>query len=175
MLRGTSLEEAFRAGARTLAAGRSRLRAALVVAEVAVALVMLVGAGLLARTFLNLRQVPLGFEPERVLAMDVGLPESRYPQTKDWRGFYERLVSQAQAVPGVESAAIVTLRPLWGTVGMDWRFTVEGQSEEDAERNPLLNFETVSAAYFDTMGIPIRRGRALRDTDDESAAGRRWS
>jgi putative ABC transport system permease protein len=171
LLRGASLEEAFRAGARTLAGGRSRLRSALVVAEVAVALVMLVGAGLLARTFLNLRQVPLGFEPERVLAMEVALPESRYPARADWRGFHERLVAQAQAVPGVESAAVVTLRPLWGAVGMDWRFTVEGQSDEEAERNPLLNFESVSPAYFETMGIPIRRGRALRDTDDESQPG----
>ena len=145
MLRGTSLEEAFRAGARTLAAGRSRLRAVLVVAEVAVALVMLVGAGLLARTFLNLRQVPLGFEPERVLAMDVGLPESRYPQTKDWRGFYERLVSQAQTVPGVESAAIVTLRPLWGTVGMDWRVHGRGPVRGGRRAQPACSTSRPSA------------------------------
>lgn len=171
LLRGTSLEEAFRSGARTLAAGRSRLRSALVVAEVAVALVMLVGAGLLARTFLHLRQVPLGFDPDRVLAMDVTLPDSRYPRDAQWRGFYERLLARAHTVPGVESAAIVTLRPLWGTVGMDWPFTVEGQSQEDAQRNPLLNMEAVSAAYFETMGIPIRRGRALRDTDDDSQPG----
>jgi len=169
LLRGLSLEEAFRAGARTLAAGRSRLRSTLVVAEVAVALVMLVAAGLLARTFLNLREVPLGFEADRVLAMELTL--GRHEEKARWRGFCERLVAQAQAVPGVESAAIVTLRPLWGTVGMDWPFTVEGQSQDEAERNPLLNFETVSEAYFETMGIPIRRGRALRLTDDESQPG----
>jgi putative ABC transport system permease protein len=74
-------------------------------------------------------------------------------------------------VPGVQSAAIVTLRPLWGTVGMDWRSTIEGQSEDEAERNPLLNLQTVSADYFATMGIPIRRGRALADSDDANAPG----
>jgi putative ABC transport system permease protein len=171
LLRGTSLEEAFRSAARTVAAGRNRMRSALVVAEVAVALVMVVGAGLLARTFVNLREVPLGFEADRVLAMEVTLPDARYPEKKDWRGFHERLVAQARTVPGVESAAIVTLRPLWGIVGMDWPFTVEGQAKDEAERNPLLNFETVSESYFQTMGIPIRQGRALRETDDETQPG----
>ena len=171
LLQRTSLEEAFRGGSRTLAAGRSRLRSVLVVAEVALALVMLVGAGLLVRTFLNLRQVPLGFEAERVLAMDVTLPDTRYPGDAHWRGFYARLVERTRALPGVESAAIVTLRPLWGTVGMDWPFAVEGQVQEEVERNPLLNLEAVSADYFRTMGIPIRRGRALAESDDESQPG----
>jgi putative ABC transport system permease protein len=184
LLRGSSLEESFRAGGRTLAAGRSRLRSALVVAEVALSLVMIVGAGLLVRTFVKLRQVPIGFEADRVLAMDVGIPDVRYPQDAQWRSFYERLLGATKALPGVESAAIVTLRPLWGTVGMDWPFGVEGQSQEDVERNPLLNLESVSADYFETMGIPIRRGRTLADTDDlthpgvvvvsESMAQRYW-
>lgn len=171
LLRGTSLEEAFRAGARTLAAGRSRLRGALVVAEVALALVMIVGAGLLVRTFLNLRQVPLGFDAERVLAMDVTASDTRYVTDAQWRDFYARLVERSRAIPGVESAAIVTLRPLWGTVGMDWPFAAEGQTQEEVERNPLLNLETVSGDYFRTMGIPIRRGRALAETDDASQPG----
>jgi len=76
-----------------------------------------------------------------------------------------------RALPGVESAAAVTLRPLWGTVGMDWPFTVEGQSPKDAERNPLLNFETVTPDYFRVMGIPLKAGRAFDQRDREGQPG----
>ncbi|HET9314714.1 MAG TPA: FtsX-like permease family protein, partial [Vicinamibacteria bacterium] len=171
LVRRSSLDDAFRAGARTIAPASSRLRAVLVVTEVALSFVMLVGAGLLVRTLANLHRVPLGFDADRVLAMDVTIPESRYSRPVLWRGFYERLLERTQSLPGVESAAIVTLRPLWGPVGMDWPFTVEGQSERDAERNPLLNLEAVSPDYFRTMGIPIRRGRALAATDDDAHPG----
>ena len=88
------------------------------------------------------------------------------------------------ALPEVSSAATVTLRPLWGTVGMDWPFTVFGQSAKDAERNPLVNFETVSPDYFRTMRIEVVRGRGFteRDADGQpgvvvvsrSLAGRAW-
>ena len=76
-----------------------------------------------------------------------------------------------RALPGVESAAAVTLRPLWGTVGMDWPFTVEGQSPKDAERNPLFNFETVTPDYFRVMGIPLKHGRAFEERDREGQPG----
>jgi putative ABC transport system permease protein len=171
LLRRASLEETFRDRGRTLASGRSRLRAGLVVAEVALAVVLLVGAGLLVRTLVNLRQVPLGFEPRQVLALEIAAPSHRYPEVRQWRSFYAELVQRVQALPGVAAAGSVTLRPLWGTVGMDWSFTVEGQSEEEAARNPLLNLQAVSPAYFETMGIPLRRGRVFTDADDERQPG----
>ena len=72
---------------------------------------------------------------------------------------------------GPPGAAAVTLRPLWGTVGMDWPYTLEGQSQPDAQRNPLLNFETVTPDYFRTMGIPILRGRAFDERDRHGQPG----
>ncbi|HSB62137.1 MAG TPA: ABC transporter permease, partial [Vicinamibacteria bacterium] len=171
LLRRVSLEELLRGGGRGVAPGRRGLRAALVVGEVAVALVLLVGAGLLFRSFVALRQAPLGFEPRGVLSLSIALPQSRYPDAPRWRAFYEELLPRVQALPGVASAATVTLRPLWGTVGMDWPFTVEGQSAEEAGRNPLLNFEAVSPDYFATLGIAVTRGRAFTARDREGQPG----
>jgi len=156
-------------GTRTLASGGSRLRTALVAGEVALALVVLVGAGLLVRSFLALRHVPLGFDAERVVAVEAG-PSERLGLAEQ-RAYVDALLERLRALPGVESAAAVTLRPLWGTVGMDWPFTIEGQSPKDAERNPLLNFETVTPDYFRTMGIPVRRGRAFDERDREGQRG----
>jgi putative ABC transport system permease protein len=168
-LRGRPLREGLLGGSRTLASGGSRLRTALVAGEVALALVVLVGAGLLVRSFLALRQVPLGFDAERVTAVEAG-PSQRLGLAEQ-RAYVDALLARLRALPGVESAAAVTLRPLWGTVGMDWPFTVEGQSPKDAERNPLLNFETVTPDYFRTMGIPVLRGRAFDERDREGQPG----
>jgi len=169
--RHRSPREALQGGARSVAAGGSRMRTALVAGEVALALVLLVGAGLLVRSFVALRDAPLGFAATHVLAFDAGASEKSYPELAQQRRYVEELVSRMQALPGVESAAAVTLRPLWGTVGMDWTFTIEGQSEKDAERNPLLNFETVTPGYFRTMGIPLTRGRAFDERDRDGQPG----
>jgi putative ABC transport system permease protein len=171
LLRRADLDHALRAGHARVAGGRSRLRSALVVGEVAVALVLLVGAGLLARSFVALRQAPLGFEPANVLSVDVALSETRYADAARWRAFHRELLDRVSALPGVESAATVTLRPLWGTVGMDWPFTAEGQTPAEAERNPLVNFETVSPDYFATLGIAVKRGRVFSERDAEGQPG----
>jgi predicted permease len=170
-VRHQSLPESLHDAARSVAGGRRRLRGALVVAEVALALVLLAGGGLLVRSFLALREAPLGFESSHVLSVAVGLPTARYPGIGRRRLFFEELLARVRALPGVASAAVVTLRPLSGTVGMDWPFVVEGQSDRDAERNPLLNFETVSTGYFETMGIPLRRGRSFTADDRDGRPG----
>ena len=126
---------------------------------------------LLIRTFWNLRAVPLGFDADRVLALDVTVPPERYSTDAAWRDFYARLLERIRLLPGVESAATVTLRPLWGPIGMDWSFEAEGQTKQDAARNPVLNLEAVSPDYFRAMGIPIRRGRALGYEDDAGRPG----
>jgi putative ABC transport system permease protein len=170
--RHRSLREALQGGTRSVAAGGSRMRTALVAGEVALALVLLVGAGLLVRCFVALRDVPLGFHSTNLLAFDAGASEKSYPELAQQRRYVEDLVARVQALPGVESAAAVTLRPLWGsTVGMDWRFAVEGQSAPDADRNPLVNFETVTPDYFRTMGIPLTRGRAFDARDRDGQPG----
>jgi predicted permease len=184
VVRRVALERELRAGARTVAPGRGRLGSLLGVSEIALSLVLLIGAGLLARSFVHLREVPLGFDPDRLLSVALAPSESRYPEPRQWRTFYQDVLTRVRVLPGVESAAAVLLRPLWGTVGMDWRWTIEGQSEAEAARNPLLNMETVSADYFRTMRIPVRLGRVFTEADvagqpgvaviGESMARRAW-
>ena len=144
-----------------------RARGALVAGEVALALVLLSSAGLLARTFQNLRRVDLGFEPANLLALQVTGGE-RYARQQE---LYRDLVQTLQALPGVEAAGGVANRPLWGPIGWDWTFEVEGQSQEEAARNPHVNLEAVTSGYFQAMRIPLVRGRAFTERDHERAPG----
>lgn len=170
-VRHRSLHEALRGFSRSVSQRSSRLRVTLVVFEVAFALVLLTGGGLLVKTYFALREVPLGFDPSQLLSVEAGAPEERYPEPAQQRHYVDELLARVRALPGVESDAAVTLHPLWGTVGMDWPFTFEGQSAEDAERNPLANFETVTPGYFVTMRIPLKRGRAFDERDREGQPG----
>lgn len=87
------------------------------------------------------------------------------------RGFYREMLERVRGVPGVVSVGAATRRPRWSTVGYDGTFTLEGQTDEDAERNPLLNLMAVSSDYFRTMGIAVKRGRVFRDTDSDGRPG----
>jgi putative ABC transport system permease protein len=168
-----SLTDALESGARTAGAGGAprRLRGLLVGAEAAVALVLLSGAGLMGRTFHNLRQVDLGYDPRRLLTLEIASPHGKYETPAASRALQRTLLERIDRLPGVESSAGVLLRPLWGQVGMDWIFAVEGQSEADARRNPHLNLEAVTPGYFRTMRIPVRRGRTFDDADADGAPG----
>jgi predicted permease len=158
---------------------RNEFRTILVVAEIAAAVVLSVAAALMARTLINLKNVPLGFE-QSVLALQVS-PQG--PMSRN-RAFYQELLQRVRHLPSVEAASAITQRPLWNTVGNDWVFVLEGQSAREAERNPMLNLMAVSSDYFRTLGIPILRGRALVDADapgqpgvvviSESLARRLW-
>src|SRR5439155_17856036 len=136
-----SLTDALESGARTAGPGRTprRLRALLVGAEAAVALVLLSGAGLMAQTFHNLRRVDLGYDPRHLLTLELTGGRNRYDKPAQWRMLHRTLLERIDRLPGVEASAGVLLRPLWGQVGMDWIFVVEGQSESDLRRNPHLN------------------------------------
>jgi putative ABC transport system permease protein len=179
-----ALDDMVRDATPRVAHGGGRIRAILVIVEVAVAVILVIGAGLLVRSFTNLRRAPLGFEAGPVLSVMVSPTGDRYAATAPVRAFYQRLLERVHALPGVTSASAVTRRPLWSTVGYDWTFTVEGQSEHDAGRNPLVNLMAVSADYFRTMGIAVKRGRVFtsRDADgqpgvvvvSESLAARAW-
>jgi putative ABC transport system permease protein len=142
-----------------------RARAVLVATEAAAALVLLAGAGLLTRTFQNLRSVELGFDPRNVLTFEVAGPHGRYDKPEASRELYRELVQKIGAVPGVEATAAVLIRPLWGKVGMDWPIMVDGQSEAEAERNPALNLQIVTHEFFRTMRMPVRQGRTFDDRD----------
>jgi putative ABC transport system permease protein len=155
-----------------------------VAGEVALALVLLVGAGLMIRSFLRLQGTDLGFRPERLLTLRINLYGDEYAEPPQWGAFFQELVHRANALPGSERAAVVLLRPLSGPIGWDYDFTVEGQSAEESKANPTANHERVSPGYFATMGIPLRRGRDFTWSDaagaprvaivNESTARRFW-
>jgi len=171
LIRDTALEHLLRQSTPRVARGGEGIRAVLVVAQIAVSLILLVGAGLLVRTFLNLRQAPLGFEPGPVLAVTVSPTGEKYADISRVRAFYREMLERVRAVPGVLSVGAVTRRPLWSTVGYDWIFTLEEQTDKDAERNPLVNLMAVSTDYFRTMGIAVKRGRGFSDTDADGRGG----
>jgi putative ABC transport system permease protein len=168
-----SLTDALEGGARTAGPGgaQRRLQGLLVGAEAAVALVLLAGAGLMAQTFQNLRRMDLGYDPRHVLALEVAAPHGKYAKPAEWRSLYETLIDRIDRLPGVEASAGVFLRPLWGQMGNDWLFTVEGQSDADSRRNPHVNLEAVTPSYFAAMRIPLLQGRAFTDRDAEGAPG----
>jgi putative ABC transport system permease protein len=146
----------------------ARTRHLLVAAEVALSLLLLAGAGLLARTFVNLERVDVGFIAERTLAMEISLPDTRYPTTAAQIAFYRRTLDALRAIPGVRSAAAGSTLPLAGN-DMGIGFRVEGRPVRDEDHTNAA-YHAVSPDYFATMGIPLRRGRVFSDRDDEHAA-----
>jgi putative ABC transport system permease protein len=150
--------------------GRTRMRAVLVVAEVAVALVLLAGAGLLLRSFQRLVAVDPGFDPERLLTMQVWLPvpndnaKGRYFTQQQRVGFYDRAVAAVRQVPGVTGAALVSRLPYSGR--NDARFKIEGRPVADAQLLPSAEVRLVSPDYFRTMAIPVLQGEAMPDGVD---------
>ncbi len=146
---------------------RSGLRGALVIAQVALSMVLLVGAGLLIRSFVRLRGVNAGFDPGHVLTMKISLPPARYPKGPQMAGFYDRLVNAAAALPGVESAAVCSALPVRPV-----RFSpvlVEGQPEGPMASRPILAIQMVSPAYFRTLRVALRQGRQFTASDQAGA------
>ncbi|HEY6509760.1 MAG TPA: ADOP family duplicated permease, partial [Vicinamibacterales bacterium] len=144
-----------------------RLRRAFTVVQVGLALVLLICAGLVGRSFVNLLRIDLGFQPERVLTLDVQLPDA---STERHDAFYADLLERVRALPGVEAAGAVYQRPLEHVgIGMDGTVLIEGQRTDlqfqDWLRNPRVNLESATVGYFEAMGIPVVRGRAFAATD----------
>jgi putative ABC transport system permease protein len=147
----------------------NRLRGALVVGEVALTLVLLVGATLILRSFVNLSGVNLGFDPANTLTMQLRIQGERYNR-HSLLEFYRQLIERLEAKPGVVAASAVLIRPMEGHVGWDTPFALEGQSEADARKNRVPNFEAVTPHYFRTFRIPIKAGREFSDQDTDQAA-----
>jgi predicted permease len=151
-------------------APRTRMRAALVVAEVAVALMLLAGAGLMLRSFQRLMAVEYGFDPDRLLTLQMWLPvpndrsKGRFQNHTQRRGFYERAVAAVQAVPGVRDAALISQLPLRGQG--DLRLTIEGRPLAPDEPPITAEGRLVSPNYFETMGIPLLSGEGLPELGD---------
>ncbi|MGH9863454.1 MAG: ABC transporter permease, partial [Candidatus Acidiferrales bacterium] len=166
---GPRLSEALKEGGRTglLSLGRRRVRSMLVVAEIALALVLVACAGLMVRSFLRLQSVDPGFQADAVLSGRVALPESKYPQAAQVLPFYDQLLNRLVTLPGVKAAAITTGVPLTG--GRETSFFVEAKPPARPEDMPLAFFDTVSADYFRAMGIPLRQGRFFTSADNAAA------
>jgi predicted permease len=161
---------ALREGGRGVLGGRGhRLRGALVVGQMAMALVLLSGAGLLLRSFAQLRRVDPGFRSEGTLAFRIALPESAYPDDEERIAFYDRLFSRIAALPGVRSVGGVTGLPLTGN-NFTISFEVAGRPPVPPAEQPSMQTRIASPGYFETMGIPLRRGRRIEARDGATAA-----
>ncbi len=149
--------------------GKVRMRNVLIVAQVAVSFVLLAGAGLMLRTLWKLREVDPGFKSERVLTSRLDLNFTRYREAEKQRDFHERLLTRLGASPGVVSVALAGRFPLTEGGPSNGRFRLEGQAVTAPETLPRADFQRVSGAYFQTIGVPVLRGRALTDADREDA------
>lgn len=161
---------ALKAGSRGVAGPpRRRLRNALVSGQVTLALVLLAGAGLMTRGFLNLAKVDQGFETERVVAMRLELPDRLYPDASKRADFYERVLRGLGDAPGVEAAGLVSQLP--ADLGPIPRrtFGIEGRPVLRAQELPTADFQTVSPGYFTALGIAIQSGRNLGEGDGAGA------
>ena len=155
---------------RDLAGGLSGrfARRVLVVAEVALAVVLLVGAGLLIRSFQRLRHVEPGFRSDNLLTMRMVLPYSKYETSEQRRAFYDEALRKIAEVPGVESAGMITFLPLSFT-GMNFNFSIEGRPAPSDMQLPAALYRVVSPDYFRAMGIPLQRGRFFDSRDSAGA------
>jgi predicted permease len=158
---------ALRVGDRGGSGGRQPLRAALIVAEVALAVVLLSGAGLLLRSFAQLLQTDVGFRTERVLSMRLNLPPARYDKPGATVGFADQATSELRNLPGVQSAAVVSHPPF--SYADRWPFAVEGRTAP--EQRLSADNRIVSPNYYEVMGIPLLRGRVFTEQDTEGQPG----
>ncbi|HVG29698.1 MAG TPA: ABC transporter permease [Pyrinomonadaceae bacterium] len=165
----SNLNETLKDGGRggSEGAARHRVRNFLVVAEVAVSLLLLVGAGLLVKSFLNLRQAELGFEPDRVLTMRLSLPEARYKENAKIENFFNDLLGRVKTLPGVESAGLTIGLPMNG--GIESGVTFEGHEVTDIKDITVAVNLAVSPEYFKTMEMPLVEGRYFTEQDREGA------
>ena len=144
--------------------GGARTRGALVIAELALALMLLVGAGLLMRSFVRLQSVDPGFRPDHVLTFNVTLPDARYAEDKPRVAFFDQLLPALAALPGVRGVGAVMGVPL---VGMQFNisFTVKGRPPVRPADEPAMEIRVASPGYFSAIGIPIKRGRTFTEDD----------
>ena len=165
------LQDALKEGGRSAAGGavRNRVRALLVVVEVALSLVLLVGAGLLGKSFLLLSEVRPGFDSEHVLTTDLSLAKAKYSQPEQQQARFAEIVAKAAALPGVEAAAVIYPLPLGGDSNAN-TFLIAGRPAVRPEDKPISNHRVISPDYFRALNIPLLRGRSFDEHDTQHAA-----
>jgi len=161
-----NLSETLKEGGRDSGAGArgKRLRSSLVIAEVAVSVVLLIGAGLLINSFIHLRNLDPGFRADHLLALSVNLSEVKYPDTARRTAFFDEVVRRVQPLPGVQSVAVAGNLPFTYN-GDSMSIAVEGIPDPPPDQWPDVIYRAIGPGYFRTMGIPLVRGREFNDGD----------
>lgn len=140
-----------------------RMRGFLVVAEIALAFILLVGAGLLLKSFERLVEIDPGLNAQNVLSFDISLPASAYASPQNCVPFYHQLVERLSALPGIKMASMVSALPF--ETGRDTPFSIDGRPYDPSKPPPVVRFQSAGANYFQTMGIPVKKGRDFTPQD----------
>jgi putative ABC transport system permease protein len=166
----TNLNEALKAGGRgdSGRGGHSRIRSTLVVAEVALSLVLLVGAGLMVRSFIAMQRADLGIKPENVLALQISLPRDSYEDKNKRRDFYQQLLGRVGSMPGVMNSGVVSIVPFSSSNNSN-TFQVVGQAPFTKGAEPYVEIRVTTPGYFDAIGTSLRGGRLFTAQDDAKA------
>ena len=169
-LRATRLDlrETLNEGSRgsTSGPGHQRLRGILIASEFALAMLLLVGAGLLLRSFSRLQDVSTGFQPDHLLVADLPLSQTAYAKPEQRYGFFDRLVGRAQTLPGVRSVGAASALPVSGTGGL-LHFNIYGRPPKTPNDYIAAGYRAVTANYFETLSVPLLQGRFLTPADKE--------
>jgi putative ABC transport system permease protein len=169
---GPSLNDALKEGGRTGSVSRgNRTRSAFVIVEIALALVLLVGAGLLMRSFKLLLDVDPGFDPARTVTMRLSLPSSRYGGDGQRAQFFDRFFQQVDALPGVQASGSISWLPLAGG-GAATSMEIVGQPKPPKGQEPVADVRVISHEYLKAMGVPLLKGRLFNEQDAADAKGR---
>jgi putative ABC transport system permease protein len=166
-----NLNETLKEGAKGASStgSRHRLRGALVVAEVALSLVLLVGAGLMIRSFVAMLRDDAGFNPHSVLSFHLLLSGEKYPEAQR-RGFYDQLLKRLESLPGVVVAGATSILPMSNN-SENTTFEIAGRPPFEKGKGPAANYRVVTPGYFDAIGMSLRRGRDFTTGDNEQAHG----
>lgn len=162
---GAKLTDTLKDGGRSGSAARgARVRSAFVVVEMALALILLVGAGLLLRSFVTLLRVDPGFDPSRTMTVKVSIPQSKYTNATQQQAFFNQLFERLDALPGVTSAGGTSFLPMNG-LGAATGFEIVGKPKPAPGQEPVTDVRVVTHDYFKAMGVPLLRGRAFDGRD----------
>jgi len=160
----TNVVEDIKSSVRTTDSGGSRFRGALVVAQVAVSVILLIGSGLLMRSFANLRGVNPGFDPRNLLTAEIRLTNEKYPEAEQRVNFYAKLLEEVDAIPGVTDVALINMLPIRNPGNNIYVYAADRPPADPNDRD-IAYTRTVFPGYFDAMGIPLLRGRGIERSD----------
>lgn len=165
-----NLNETLKEGGKGSGFHRNRLSNLLVILEMALALILLIGSGLLINSFLHLQKVNPGFNPDGVLTLQISLPESKYSTGPQQAAFYQQVLQRIKSLPGVRYAGAISHLPLSGS-NVNGVFTIEGHLPWAAGQEPLTEFRLITPEYFSAMETPLLQGRLFTDADNDQSTG----